>query len=412
MILKKGLSFLLKPVTILVVYVVLAVIVSIQSIGLGSHKFEQRWVGNGNDIMTAPEIVKQFQGKSYTEYNNYIVFKNSFYHLLACKDLYTIYPDAQWDLYKYSPSFSLFMGLIAWMPDWLGLMLWNLINALVLFFAIYKLPFTDKHKAFALWFILVSLITSLQASQSNALLAGLMIVAYNCLRNSKSFWALFWLTAACFIKPYAAIGFCLFLFYPGKIKFMLYGLLSVTLLFALPLLVTSFSSLLFQYKSWLHLISADQSASYGLSIIGLLHSMFGIVHVKNEVMVFGIVLFLLPFARTKLYGEQRFQLYTLASMLIWLVLFNHKAETPTFIIPIAGTAIWFFADKYKLSNLILLLLVFVCVSLSTTDLFPKQVKYLFFKVYYMPVLSLLVLWVTITVELLTMHKKALNAAAE
>jgi len=76
MILKKGLSFLLKPVTILVVYVVLAVIVSIQSIGLGSHKFEQRWVGNGNDIMTAPEIVKQFQGKSYTEYNNYIVFKN------------------------------------------------------------------------------------------------------------------------------------------------------------------------------------------------------------------------------------------------------------------------------------------------------------------------------------------------
>src|ERR1700688_1098158 len=58
--------------------------------------------------------------KVYHGYNNYILFKNSFFHLIQGKDLYISYPDEQWDLYKYSPTFSLFFGFFSFLPDFIG----------------------------------------------------------------------------------------------------------------------------------------------------------------------------------------------------------------------------------------------------------------------------------------------------
>ena len=50
----------------------------------------------------------------FTNYNNYVIFRNSFLHLISNKDIYAWYLDEQWDLYKYSPSFAAFMGLAGW----------------------------------------------------------------------------------------------------------------------------------------------------------------------------------------------------------------------------------------------------------------------------------------------------------
>src|SRR5450631_2916625 len=61
-------------------------------------------------------------GREYHNYNNYIIFKNSFFHLIHGENLYGSFPDEQWDLYKYSPSFSLFFGLLAYLPDFAGLL--------------------------------------------------------------------------------------------------------------------------------------------------------------------------------------------------------------------------------------------------------------------------------------------------
>ena len=36
-------------------------------------------------------------GPEYTRYNNYVIFKQSFYHLIDQKDLYTLYPEEHWD---------------------------------------------------------------------------------------------------------------------------------------------------------------------------------------------------------------------------------------------------------------------------------------------------------------------------
>ena len=59
-------------------------------------------------ILRSPKTFEP-NGITYTHYNNYIIFKQSYFHLIENKDLYTLYPNEHWDYYKYSPTFSLLM---------------------------------------------------------------------------------------------------------------------------------------------------------------------------------------------------------------------------------------------------------------------------------------------------------------
>src|SRR5579871_6303814 len=95
-------------------------------------------------------------GRQYIDYNNFRIFKFSFYHLIQNKDIYQLFPDDHWDLYKYSPGFALCFGLLSWMPDPIGLLLWNLINSLCLFAGIRMLPgMNDRQKT---WILLICLL--------------------------------------------------------------------------------------------------------------------------------------------------------------------------------------------------------------------------------------------------------------
>ena len=79
-------------------------------------------------------------GDPYTHYNNYVIFRQAFFHLLRHQDLYTQYLPEHWDYFRYSPSFALAFGVFFWMPDLAGLLLWNTLNAGVLFLGWLALP--------------------------------------------------------------------------------------------------------------------------------------------------------------------------------------------------------------------------------------------------------------------------------
>ena len=76
-----------------------------------------------------------------THYNNYLIFKTSFSHLVEYKDLYIEHISDHIDYFKYSPSFAALMMPFAYVPDWIGLPCWNILNALALASAIMHLPF-------------------------------------------------------------------------------------------------------------------------------------------------------------------------------------------------------------------------------------------------------------------------------
>jgi hypothetical protein len=346
-----------------------------------------------------PTYVKD--GEFHSHYNNYLIFKSSFRHLIHNQDLYQPFPAEHFDLYKYSPTFALLMAPLAYLPDVLGLIFWNLINVFVFLYVLWNLSFkNNKVKIWAVGFVLLVLITSMQNSQSNALIAGLMILGFSFAEKQKFLPAAFLITLTFFIKLFGIAGLVIFIFYRNKWKSALYILLSLLILSVLPLIAIPFHQLLELYKSWIAILQADHSISYGYSVAGIISSWFNIENVKNVVFIFGIIGFFIPFIKINQYSSALFRLWILAYILIWIVIFNHKAESPTFIIAVSGVAIWYFSQKRKTINLILLILTFLFTVFSPTDLFPAVIREEFVMPYSIMALPCLLVWFKLLIDFL------------
>ncbi|MBK8088138.1 MAG: hypothetical protein IPK31_09410 [Chitinophagaceae bacterium] len=189
------------------------------------------------------------------------------------------------------------------------------------------------------------------------------------------------------------------MFYPNKLRAAVYTIGWTVLLAAFPLLVISVSQLSFLYQSWLHLLQNDHSASVGFSVAGWLYTWFHI-DAKNATVLIGALVFCLPFLKWKYYNDVQFKLFFLSSILLWIVIFNHKAESATFIIAVTGIAIWFFSQKRTLLNTILFATAFIFTILSPTDLFPKSIRENFVIPYVLKAVPCILIWFKIMYDLL------------
>ncbi len=362
-------------------YVILALAATIQSLSASKTYL-------GSDI-------------EYNRYNNYTIFQKSHEHLVNGQDLYLLYPNEHWDLYKYTPSFSVIFGFFNSFPDWLGLSLWNLLNALVLFFAIFKLPRLDNYqKGLILIFISIDLMGSIQNEQSNGLIAGLLILTFVMLEKRNLFWATFLVVFSIFIKLFGVVGFALFLFYPDKLKAMGYAILWFLVFLLLPLVFLDVGQYLDTCRSYFRMLENDHSSSLGYSVMGIVQSVFSVNVKKNLVLVIGVIIFLIPLVRIRNFAKFHFRLLTLCSILLWVVIFNHKAESPTFIIAVCGIAIWFVSSKKSRLHYLLFVFAIFLTSLSFTDIFPKSVRNEFIKPYALKALPCLLIWLVIIYEML------------
>ncbi|MCK9220527.1 MAG: DUF2029 domain-containing protein [Bacteroidales bacterium] len=329
------------------------------------------------------------------KYGNYIIYKQAWFHLIHGNDLYATFPNEHFDLFKYSPAFAMFFSLFTILPDVIGLPLWCLLNAFVLFYAVKALPeFNNRKKNFILLFVALELTTSLQNSQSNALMAGLLIFSFVLLERRKYRIATLLLVCSVYLKLFGIIALVFFVFYPEKWKLVVYTLLWGLILFLLPLPFTGLTQLKFLYLSWGKMLSADLSSSLGLSMMGWLSSWFHLNIPKMMVVLAGTLVTLLPLVFRKKYSMYTFRLFMMASLLIWGVIFNHKAESPTFIIAMSGVAIWFFFRKITAANLILAILALVLTSLSSTELF-MPIRDTIVDPYVLKVVPCILIWIKI-----------------
>ena len=349
---------------------------------------------------------------AYTNFNNYMIFSYSFHHLWEGKDLYIAYPYEYWDLYKYSPAFALAFGFFTLFPVVIGLSLWNMLNSLVLFLGLKS--HSRDHKMTWLMVIIVAVetLTSLQTHQSNGIMAGLILLAFSQVERKNLFWATGLLMLSVFIKLFSLAAFVIFLFYPNKLKAALYSILWFIILFFIPLLATDFSSLMDQYISWWNMLGEDHSASYGFSVMGWLHSWFGLEEGKNLVLLSGTMILLAPLTQIRKWKNINFRKLFLTSLLIWMVIFNHKAESPTFVIALAGVALYFVHSPRKTEDIILLVITLIFTSLSPSDLFPAAWRKNFFVPYVIKAIPLILLWIKIQWDLWRIGPSAVNLYVE
>jgi len=344
-------------------------------------------------------------GHHYTAYNNYVIFRQSFVHLLHNQSLYVLYPEEHWDLFKYSPTFALAFGALAILPDGMGLVLWNLLNAWVWWrgIRVWQLNPLVALPAYTGWWIgfgTLDLLTSLQNEQSNALITGLLMWAWGEWERGASSKAIGMIMVTGFIKIFGWAALLLWLVYPNKGRNFLIGLGWGLLLAILPLTVLSPSIYLWQIQEYLRMLGQDHSLSLGISLMGFLDKTMPGVWNKNLVLLFGFGIMIAPWliAIRRNTGTEHRAL-GLAALMLWMVIFNHKAESPTFVIAVTPALWWLLSRTAKPPMLWMLGALLLITILSPTDLFPSSLRKTWIEPYHLKALPCVIVWAAMQMEL-------------
>src|SRR5262249_33952611 len=120
------------------------------------------------------------------------------------------------------------------------------------------------------------------------------------------------------------------------------------------------------------------------------------------IQVTGLAVFLLPFARVSAWGEDRFRIRMLCSLLIALVIFNNSAEPPTYVIAIAGCAIWYASEPRAPLDRWLSLAFILALVLISTDVYPRTMRGILAGPWTVKATGCFLLWLRIGWELMTM----------
>ena len=331
--------------------------------------------------------------------NNFQIFRAASLHLLHGQDLYVAYPALHFDFYKYSPTFAFLFLPFALSPFWLSLFLWNLLGAGALYFALGAvLPPRVASVGRAIVFL--DMFGSLQNMQSNALVAALIIYAFVAFERRHPVRGSLATAVGASIKifPLASASFAIF--HPRKARIVAALAMSAIVLVLLPLCVTAPSVFVAQYASW-RAIEAKDAFDRGLSVMQMLQLLLQRDWPNWPIQSFGVVALLAPvLVRRQRWTDEGFRRLYLCSVLVFCVIFNHQSESPTFVIAVAGAAIWFASLPRRTPwEWALFTLVVVGTMLASTDVIPGAVRRAFFLPYHVKVVPCIVLWVELQRQL-------------
>lgn len=314
----------------------------------------------------------------YTAFNNYLIFKSSSEHLLNAQDLYVLYPAEHGDLFKYSPTFAWLFIPFSYLPNFVGLVLWSLLNSIPLLYALYLLAHQKINEFLPIFFIMaIEMATALHSFQSNGLVSFLLLAFYLALLHRKFFWSGIFLALSVYIKLFGGLAILLVFLFPDWKKHIFSFAIWMFIFFFLPLLSIDIHSLLAQYKSWYHLLKNDPSHELNYSLATVIHKYSPAnANIPNLfIMLSGFVILLsVILAALKKKKSPTFFYLISSFILMWFVLFNHKSESPTYIIGMVGVALLWIPLHRNFIFRICMGFAVLLVSLSATDLFPAEFR--------------------------------------
>ncbi|GAB3991272.1 glycosyltransferase family 87 protein [Spirosoma daeguense] len=326
--------------------------------------------------------------------NNYKIFYYSLQHLIEGISMYSLYPAQYSDHYHYAPTFAALFSPVFALPFSAGLFIWHFLFAGVWVWAIYRMPLTHQQKVFAYWFSLQELFTSLVNSQTNPLIAAIPLFVFLCFEKRQPFWAAFFIILGFNIKIYSLVAAALFLLYPGKVRFLGSLLIWGVVLGILPILFTSPDKLYMQYELWVTqlFIKSDGDKWANTSIHRLVHVFISPDVATPVIIGLGVVLFCTVYAHVKKFTERTFRLQMVASILIFQVIFNPVAESPTYITAVTGVVLWWFYCPQTILDRVLLISCLILTVFSPSDIFPVFLREQFVKPYVLKALPCVLIW--------------------
>jgi hypothetical protein len=343
--------------------------------------------------------------------NNFLIYKQVFWHTIEQKHLYLYYPSEYADVNHYGPLFSILIAPFALMPVFVGCFFWCLLNVAVLFYAIKKLPVTILQQRWILLIGVFELITSIHSVQFNPMLCGMIILSFTALEKEDVALSTFFIVAGTLIKIYSVVGLLFFLFTPHKKKFILYSAMWFVVLFCLPMLISSPAFIIDSYKNWYtvliekngqNVVSSMNAGMQDISVMGMIRRIFGAYQMPNTLVIVPAgILMLLPLLRFNFWQNQSYRLHYLAILLIGLVIFSSSAESPTYVLAVIGYLIWHVQqpNNNRLPYKVLMGVVLLLTIFSPTDLFPRFIREQYVLRYSLKALPCFIAWLAVVYTL-------------
>jgi hypothetical protein len=332
--------------------------------------------------------------------NNFRIFRSAFHNLMSGLNLYAGHPDQYFDFFRYSPTFALAFGPFAIPPAWLGLVMWNTFNALVLLWAVRRL-LPRAQAQLVLLLILGDLARSMQSCESNALVTALMIAAFLAYEGGRLWRGALAVAAGAAVKlfPFGAVLFALL----RRDRWRAFGLVAaatVVLFLVLPAALVGPHDLLSQYGRWAWQERAETFKPM-YSVMDLLDAWTGYYGPRLPVQLAGLAVLLSPLAlRRRAREDAQWRLALLGSLLVFSVLFNYGAEPPSFVISTTGIAIWYVAGRRTRTQGVLVLLTLALVTGEGIGLWPREIRHGWMDESRIRVIPVLAAWIAMQVDLL------------
>jgi hypothetical protein len=331
--------------------------------------------------------------------NNFLIFRAASLHLLHGQDMYAAYPALHFDKFKYSPTFALLFLPFALPSFAVATLLWNALNAGILWMAL-GMVLPRRGALVARTIVFMDMLGSLQNVQSNALVAGLIILTFAAYERRHTVIGTLAAGVGASIKvfPLAALSFAIF--HPRKIRVAAATALTTAGLLALPLLVTPLQTLLAQYASW-RAVEAHDALDRGFTVMQMVELLFHQGWPNWPQQLAGVLLLVAPvLVRHDRWTEWSFRRLYLCSVLLFCVIFNHQSESPTFVIAAAGAAIWFASlTRPRRWEWALFAFFVVCTILASSDAMPRVLQREVFDRYRFKTVPAIVLWAVLQVKL-------------
>lgn len=351
-------------------------------------------------IAVAASLIELLRGGA----ENYCVFRDATLQFWQGINPYTQeFVDVHHRYFIYSPIFCVLFAPFAFMPFYLGGLVWNLFGYTVFYFGVKNLPGVLSAKApLIMLYLLLTVAQSLFCFQFNLLVAAIFVWALVFLERDQAFWAILLIMISATTKIYGAVELALLLFYPRFWRNVGYVLLTGIGLLLLPALHGGVEGLLSGYQNWLAQLVSHQSTGIYYSFLFLpgIRS-FALPYMRlfqASVLLLMAIPFLLPILppfKGKVEVGLPFRVGLLAALMGYIVLFSEAAEYTTYTITMTGYALWYFLeDKRPLVDRILFWALFVLWCVMPIDLFcPSKLCNYIHSTLWIGVLTYTVAWV-------------------
>src|SRR5205823_8139615 len=173
------------------------------------------------------------------------------------------------------------------------------------------------------------------------------------------------------IFPAAAIVFAL----PrsNRVRAIAITIVCTAVLLALPLFVIPPGALAAQYQSWGSL-ERTEAALAGLSAMALFRDA-GINWPEWPLQLAGCAIVLAtPWLRRRDWNDRNLRLQFLGFVLVFCVVFNHRAERQSAVIALTGAIIWYLASPRSAWRTLLFAIVYVLVAVTGSAVVPDVIK--------------------------------------